>query len=158
SRADLSRAVHKLVAALQPLREVEPNLFVLNPLAIPFHGNAAVRALNRFLLRLQVKRALRHLRFQRTINWVFNPVAAILAGELDEALLIYYCVDEYTAFRGVAGPSLAELEARLLRRADAVFVSSERLLQSKSRLNPHAVLVRHGVDYTHFRRALDPQL
>jgi hypothetical protein len=51
-----------------------------------------------------------------------------------------------------------ELEERLLRRADLVVVSSERLLEAKRALHPGAVLVRHGVDHAHFARALDPAL
>jgi len=43
SRADVSRAVRKLLAAARPIREAEPNLFVLNPLAIPAYGRPAVR-------------------------------------------------------------------------------------------------------------------
>src|SRR5215216_5475299 len=43
SRADAARAVRKLRQALQPVREVEPNLFVLNPLAIPSYGRAWAR-------------------------------------------------------------------------------------------------------------------
>src|ERR671925_489933 len=35
SKADFSRAFWKLAAAASPLREVEPNIFTLNPLAIP---------------------------------------------------------------------------------------------------------------------------
>jgi glycosyltransferase involved in cell wall biosynthesis len=157
SKADFRRAFQKLAAATQPLREVEPNLFVLNPLAIPAYGLPAVRALSTRLLRFQVKQAMRRLRFRRPINWVFNPAAAVLAGTLGEEQLIYYCVDEYTAFRGVATQALANLEESLLRRADLVIVSAERLYQSKSRVNPNTVLVRHGVDYDHFRKALDPE-
>jgi glycosyltransferase involved in cell wall biosynthesis len=70
-------------------------------------------------------------------------------------MLIYYCVDEYTAFSGVPSASLAEMERQLLGRADVVFASAERLYQSKARVNPNTFLVRHGVDYQHFRKALD---
>ena len=58
-----------------------------------------------------------------------------------------------------ASPSeaLAEIEAGLLRRADAVVVSAERLFRSKSPANPRTFLVRHGVDYDHFRGALAPE-
>src|SRR4051794_20747716 len=35
NRSDLSRVFKKLSAAMSPLTEVEPNLFVLNPLVIP---------------------------------------------------------------------------------------------------------------------------
>jgi glycosyltransferase involved in cell wall biosynthesis len=157
SRRDITRAFKKLSAALRPMSEPEPNLFVLNPLVIPAYGLSAVRALNTHLLRFQVKRAMRKLGFRRPINWVFNPAASVVAGTLGEETLVYYCVDEYTAFSGVPTAALVEMEERLLRRADMVFVSAERLYQSKARVNPNTALVRHGVDFDHFRKALAPE-
>jgi glycosyltransferase involved in cell wall biosynthesis len=155
SGRDLKRALEKLRAAARPVREVERNIFVLNPLAIPAYGVPAMQTVNRQLLRLQVRAAMRRLRFSRPINWVFNPAAAVVAGALGEDVLIYYCVDEYTAFSGVAMQSLIELERGLLHRADLVVVSADRLLQSKQRENPRTVLVRHGVNWKHFRTTLD---
>jgi glycosyltransferase involved in cell wall biosynthesis len=156
SAADLGRAWRKLKAAASPLTEPLPNLHVLSPLAVPAWGSPAVRAFNKKFLRWQVRRAMRKLGFRRPINWVFNPAAAVLAGSLGEERVIYYCVDEYTAFAGVPSESLIELERGLLRRADLVVVSAERLLRSKGPYNPRTVLVRHGVDFDHFRTALDP--
>lgn len=158
SRRDMSRAVRKLFAATSPLREVEPNLFVLSPLIVPAYGRRSVRRLNRWLLREQVRGAMRRLGFERPVNWVFNPAAAMVAGSFDEELLIYYCVDEYAAFSGVSVGALASLELDLLARADLVITSSEPLLSAKSRHNPRTVLVRHGVEWPHFRAALDPAL
>jgi glycosyltransferase involved in cell wall biosynthesis len=155
SKADISRAFKKLAAVATPIREPEKNIFVLNPLAIPAYGKPRIRDLNRRLLRFQVKRAMRKLGFKNPLNWVFNPAAAIIAGTLGEEKVIYYCVDEYTAFSGVSSSSLAELEQELLRRADLVIVSADLLYQSKAPFNPRTVMVRHGVDYTHFSRALD---
>jgi glycosyltransferase involved in cell wall biosynthesis len=157
SRTDISRAFKKLAAATRPIREVEPDIFVFNPLAIPAYGRPAIRALNRRLLQLQVRRAMRQLGFRRPINWVFNPAAAVIAGAIGEETLIYHCVDEYMEFPGVSMRSLGELERKLLERADLVIVSADRLYQSKAPFNPHTVLVRHGVDHGHFRRALDPE-
>jgi glycosyltransferase involved in cell wall biosynthesis len=155
SAHDLRRAFCKLAAAAQPLREVEPNIFVLNPLVVPAYGSSLMCAFNRHVLRMQVRRAMRRLQFQRPINWVFNPAAALTAGTLGERRLIYYCVDEYTAFNGVAAESLIEMERALLDRADLVIVSSEHLYRSKSRHNPQTHLIRHGVDFDHFRKAHD---
>ena len=45
------------------------------------------------------------------------------------------------------------MERELLAKAEVVFVSSERLLQSKHYYNPRRGLVRHGVDWSHFRTA-----
>jgi len=158
SKADVSRAFNKVMMVATPVTEVEKNIFVLNPLAIPIYSNSRVRSFNRALLRFQVLRAMRRLRFSNAINWIFNPAAAIIAGTLGESQVIYYCVDEYSAFSGVAADSLAQLEEGLLRRADLVIVSADLLYQSKAQFNPHTVIVRHGVDFSHFRRALDPDL
>ncbi|MBY0527657.1 MAG: glycosyltransferase [Gemmataceae bacterium] len=158
SRADIGRALKKIARVVQPVREVEPNIFVLNPLAVPSYGWPSIRTLNRRLLRWQVRRAMRRLGFSRPINWIFNPAAAVIARAFDEDMVIYHCVDEYTAFSGVSAKGLADLEEQLLRTADLVVVSADRLLQSKARANPNTVLVRHGVDHRHFRRALDPSL
>lgn len=155
SKADASRAFKKLLSVTIKVREVESNIFVLSPLAIPAYGNPSIRALNRWLLRRQVKRAMRQLGFKRPMNWVFNPPAAVIAGTLDEEELIYYCVDEYTAFSGVSGQSMVDFENQLLLQSDLAIVTSERLLQSRRKINPNTVLVRHGVDFTHFRQALD---
>jgi glycosyltransferase involved in cell wall biosynthesis len=98
---------------------------------------------------------MRKLGFKHAINWVFNPAAGVIARKLGESFLIYYCVDEYTAFSGVSSRALAETERNLLRTSDLVIVSADQLLQSKSPENPRTFLVRHGVDFDHFRRALD---
>lgn len=155
SRADLRRAFHKLRAVSLELTSPEPNIFVLNPLAIPSYESRMAQWLNRALLRYQVRRALRKLGFTRVINWVFNPPAAVVARQLGEAALIYHCVDEYSAFTGVSLRATEEFERLLLRTADLSIVSSERLLASRRRTNPDTVLVQHGVDFEHFRRALD---
>jgi glycosyltransferase involved in cell wall biosynthesis len=156
SKADLGRVARKLAAASRAVREVEPNIFVLNPLAIPAYGRPWIRAFNQRLLKFLVQRAMRRLKFRRAINWIFNPAAAVIAGRLGEELLIYHCVDEYTAFSGVGASALAELEEQLLRQSDLVLVSADRLYQSKAHLNPHTRVVRHGVDFDHFRAALEP--
>jgi len=157
NRADLGRIWKKLAAARQPVREVEPNIFVLNPLAIPAYGSSVARRLNQWWLRVQIRGAMRRLDFRRPINWTFNPVAAVVAGMLGEEHLIYQCVDEYSALAGVTPRAIRDLEARLLKEADLVIVSAQRLLQSKRCINPHTVMVRHGVDFELFRRALEPQ-
>lgn len=156
NQADVGRMWKKLKAAREPLREVEPNLFVLNPLAIPAYGVRLARTANRWWLRRQIRSAMRKLDFKRPINWIFNPAAALLAGKLGEETLIYQCVDEYSAFSGVTSRALLDLEAGLLKQADLVVVSADMLYRSKSPHNPDTVIVRHGVDFHHFRKALDP--
>src|SRR3954451_24923323 len=46
NKADIGRVWKKLKAARQSLKEVEPNIFVLNPLAVPAYGIKLARAVN----------------------------------------------------------------------------------------------------------------
>lgn len=153
SSKDLSRIYKKLKAFTEPIREVEPNIFLLNPLAIPAYGNKTIVDLNQRSLVRQVKKAMRKLGFSNVINMVFNPAAGMIAGKLGEESLIYYCVDEYTAFTGSS--ALKDIEENLFRMSDVVVVSAEKLYESKKQFNPNTHIIRHGTDWRHFRTALD---
>jgi len=154
STKDLSRIYKKLKSFTEPMREVEPNIFVMNPLAIPAYGSKAIVSLNQKFLVRQVKSAMKKLGMKNVINMVFNPAAGMIAGKLGETEQIYYCVDEYTAFTGVSA-GLKEIEEDLFRQSDFVVVSAETLLESKKKFNEKTFLIRHGVDFHHFRKALD---
>jgi glycosyltransferase involved in cell wall biosynthesis len=151
SRYDLARIAKKLRSVAEGMREVEPNVFVLTPMALPIFGSRAAWRFNRALLRLQLGHAMR-----QPIVWAFLPSAEWAATGLDRKLLVYHCVDEFSAFPDAPSRAIAEAEERLVRAADLVITSSEPLLLSKRQLNPRTVLVRHGVDLAHFARAFDP--
>ncbi|OJT21566.1 glycosyltransferase [Archangium sp. Cb G35] len=153
---DVKRIWNKLAKFTEGIHEVEPNLFVLAPLAIPFYGSELVRAANRELLRAQVLRAMRKLHFKRPISWSFLPASAPVSGRLGEEFVVYHCVDEFSAFSDTNGKHIAEMEEQLLKRADLCITSAERLRENKVRVNPSTVLVRHGVDFNHFVKACDP--
>lgn len=154
SSKDLSRIYKKLKSFTEPIKEVEPNIFVMNPLAIPAYGSKAVVSFNQKFLVSQVKRALKKLGMKNIINMVFNPAAGMIAGKLGESELIYYCVDEYTAFTGVTD-GLRVIEEDLFRKSDFVVVSAEKLFESKAKFNKNTFVIRHGTDWRHFRTALD---
>lgn len=157
SSKDMSRIVKKLKSFAEPIREVEPNIFVMNPLAIPAYGSKAIVSFNQRFLIGQVRRAMKKLGMKNVLNMVFNPAAGMIAGKLGETGLIYYCVDEYTAFTGVSD-GLREIEEDLFRRSDLVIVSAEKLLESKKKFNERTFMIRHGVDFNHFRKSLDAEL
>lgn len=153
STKDISRIFRKVASFAKPVAEVEPNIFVLNPLAVPAYGNSLVRGFNERFLVSQVRRTLARLGFQHPLNLIFNPAAGLVAGKLGEDETVYYCVDEYTAFTG-ASKGLKEIEEKLFREADLVIVSASELLRSKSQYNKNTFLIRHGTDWNHFRSAL----
>jgi glycosyltransferase involved in cell wall biosynthesis len=157
SSKDLSRIYKKLKSFTEPIKEVEPNIFVMNPLAIPAYGSNAIVSFNQKFLISQVKKAMKKLGMSNVINMVFNPAAGMIAGKLGETEQIYYCVDEYTAFTGVTD-GLRVIEEDLFRKSDLVVVSAETLLEKKKDFNKNMFLIRHGVDFKHFRKALDDSL
>jgi glycosyltransferase involved in cell wall biosynthesis len=156
SKRDLKRIFKKVHAATTPISEPEKNIFVLNPLTIPVFS-PRIQAFNRAFLAWQIRRAMKKLNFQRPINWTFNPAAAVVAGHLGEESLIYYCVDEYAALKGLQRDTVLAWERQLLEKADTVIVSAENLRESKKHIRPDIHIVRHGVDFDHFAKALSPQ-
>src|SRR5688572_8563059 len=89
SSKDISRIYKKLKAFTEPVREVEPNIHVLNPLAFPSYGNETILKLNRAFLASQVRKAMANLDFENAVNMVFNPAAGMIAGSLGETDVIY---------------------------------------------------------------------
>src|ERR1051326_8967735 len=61
---DLKRVFNKVLAFGRGYRKVTENIYTFSPLAIPFHGNAVARALNRRFLAWSVRRAYRRLGFK----------------------------------------------------------------------------------------------
>jgi glycosyltransferase involved in cell wall biosynthesis len=158
SGRDLRRILDKLAKGLRGCREVEPNLFVANPLVVPLPGWGLADRFNAGILAASLRRlCLRHA-LQDPILWSFLPNVGRLLGRLGERLAIYHCVDEYSAFSGVSRETIVRMERDLVRRADLVLTSSERLCAERIEINPNTRFVTHGVDLGHFGRALDPRL
>ena len=158
SSRDARRILDKLRWSVRPVREVEPGLHVVSPLALPLHGVPAADRLNAWILRALLRRQCARLGLRRPIVWTFMPNVSGLLGACRERLVVYHCVDEYSAFSGVPRTALVAMERDLVKRADVVISSSERLSEDRRRLNPNSHFVPHGVDLRHFGRALDPIL
>jgi glycosyltransferase involved in cell wall biosynthesis len=154
NRRDLRRIVEKLQRFAGGLFQVEPNIFVLSPLAVPNYRSSLMRRINQVVVGNTVRAAMRSLEFKHPLLYTFVPASAWVVDALGAERVVYHCVDEYSQFDG-AGPEIARLEADLIQRCDLVITCSEPLRRTKGRLNQNTVLVRHGVDYAHFARALD---
>jgi glycosyltransferase involved in cell wall biosynthesis len=156
---DLGRIADKLFKFARQLDgnllEVERNIHVLAPLALPNYRSRLARKINELVVTATVRAAMRRLQFRDPILYTFVPASAWVAGKLGESRVIYHCVDEYSQFAG-AGPEIAALEAELIAKSDLVIACSTPLQRSKAKLNPRTVLVRHGVEHEHFAKALDP--
>jgi glycosyltransferase involved in cell wall biosynthesis len=110
-----------------------------------------VNAFNAYFIKKTIKRAQYVLGMKNpTVINAFNPFFGVhLAGELGEKQLIYYCYDEISAATW-AKEHGARLENMFIKMVDKVIVSSQGLLQSKSKLHTHCHLVKNGVDFDLF--------
>src|SRR6266542_1086859 len=156
SGRDLRRMLVKLKRGLQGSFRVHDQFHVFNPLVLPFPGVRGIERVNSWLLSATVRRSTRRLGLHRPSMWTFMPNVGGVGVRLGEGTVIYHCVDEYSAFAGVAAESLNALERDLVRKADLVFTSSEQLCQERQLQNPRTFFVSHGVDVQHFAKALDP--
>ena len=152
---DLSRLWRRLKRGLRGARPAD-GLHVLSPLVLPLHSKAAVRALNRRLLRLQVGHAARKLGMKRPILWAYVPQAEALLDVLDPELVVYHCVDDVAAQKGVDAESFRGAEERFARRADLVLASAPALAERMRTLSDHVLYAPNVADTATFATALEP--
>lgn len=153
---DLSRLWRRLKRGLRGARPAPEGLHVLSPLVLPLHSKATVRKLNRWLLRRQVKRAARKLGMSEPILWAYVPQAEDVIDVLDPSLVVYHCVDDVAAQKGVDADSFREAEERFARRADLVLASAPALAERMRTLSDHVLYAPNVADTGTFATSLDP--
>ena len=158
SSSDLLYMARKLWQIACGLVHPRKNLYVLTPLVVPLPASRAARRINRMLLIGQLRMALASIRRGPLQIWSFTPDVSYALGRFGEERAVYYCVDDFAGFSGYDRRQVLADEADLCRRADLVVTTSLALRQAKSPLNPNTILVPHGVDYEHFRHALQADL
>ncbi len=155
SGRDLKKIVRKLTRFLRGPQQVQENLWVYTPLALPFPHSKPAVALNRTLLRATVRLLRRKLGMRDFQLWSFLPNVGDYVGTLGEAVSVYYCVDEWSLFSNIDGPKMEAAERRLCEKADLVFAVAGTLVTKKQPYNPETHLATHGVDHALFAAALD---
>lgn len=154
---DFKRLWLRLRRGLAPVREVEPGVWLLSPLAVPFKQHwAAVRLLNQGLLALRIRWAMLRIGMRRPLVWTYHPFMLQALDLLPHRGLVYHCVDDLAAVPGIPAEPFRAEERKLLARCDAVFVTSAALLGLCKPHNPHTWYFPNVVDAEHFGKALQP--
>ena len=157
SARDVKKIFRKLRMCLGGVRQVGPQAWVYQPMVIPLPYSDLAKTINRNLLRWSLRRQARKLGIDRPQLWTFLPNVADMVGHLDESLVVYYCIDEWSAFSYLDGAKMAAMERDLLQKSDICFATAGSLVASKKQHNPNTFLSSHGVDYHHFAKALAPE-
>lgn len=151
---DVARMARRVVRGLAPPRELD-GLHVLSPLVVPLHSNPAVRALNARLLPALVGRSARRLGMRRPILWGYVPQAEAVLPALDPSAVVYHCVDDIAAQKGVDGAAFRAAEGRFAARADLVLASAPSLSRRLRELNANVLDAPNVADTGLFARALE---
>ena len=150
----LRRRVRNWQKGTGGFREERPNLFVYSPLVLPGPYSRIARRINRFLLLRSIRRWMRATGFSRPVIWSFlpTPVAHDLMNHLDPSLTIYYCIDDFVSSSPEAR-RIVRTEEAMFRRADLVFVTSEKLRQRAAAFSTRVHLFPFGVKFETFDQA-----
>jgi glycosyltransferase involved in cell wall biosynthesis len=151
---DLRRLLRRLKDGLRGARR-EGDVDVVSPIALPAHGHRILRAVNRFLLRKQVGHAVARLGLHRPILWAYVPHAEGLIGILDPSLVVYHCVDDLAAQKGVHAASFRAAEHRFASRADLVLASAPSLTNRLRRISDRVLEAPNVADVDFFASALE---
>jgi hypothetical protein len=149
ARADLAKVAQRLGLwsavrhASNGRGAVPPNLTVVTPLMWPGFHYRWERGLNGVL----VQRALGRGRAgERRVVLTTLPIAHALLDRLRADATVYYCVDDFSAWPGLDGGAMRELEQRLVERADCIVAASRVLHERFAAAGRRAALLTHGVD------------
>jgi glycosyltransferase involved in cell wall biosynthesis len=153
-RRDVSRMMRRLRRANRT-RQVQEGVWILSPLALPFHGSRLARVLNRRWLARLVRSCMRRLRMSDAVLWTYNPLALDYLGDLEWNLIGYHCVDELAGAPGMPVRVVQERERHLMARCDVVVTSAATLAEAK---RPHARRIEYfpnPADFERFHAASD---
>jgi glycosyltransferase involved in cell wall biosynthesis len=106
------------------------------------------------LLRFQVGRAARRLGMREPILWGYAPQAEELIDVLRPSTVVYHCVDDLAAQKGVDAQSFTAAERSYAGRADLVLASAPALAERMRTYSSHVLYVPNVADTGLFATAL----
>lgn len=119
---------------------------------IPIHGALGFRA-SRHLARLALPRIAEHLGFRTPVACALHPTVLPRLDALRWTGLVYYAVDEHTAFGGMSEDDKQhhrQHEEAMVRRADVALAVSPRLQRRFAEHNAQSHVLENGADIDHF--------
>lgn len=133
--------------------QLPENLTVIAPPMIPYNNVPFIRRWNCHSVVTKTKEAMTAIGFHNPIVIITVPNATDYIGFFDEQLDVYYCVDEFSEWPGVARDLVVDMESTLLRKVHLIAAVSDELLHSKKTPLGPTCLLTHGVDLHHFAKA-----
>ncbi|QDS96341.1 Putative teichuronic acid biosynthesis glycosyltransferase TuaH [Roseimaritima multifibrata] len=128
-----------------PCAEISPR--VLNPHMWPWMSHAWDRRLNASLLAKQLA-----VESDVDVAVTTIPIVADLVDRLPVRRWVYYCVDDFSVWPGLAGSVMAQMEKKLIAKVDRVVAASDFLASHSCAEHSDVSVLTHGVDRAFWRR------
>ena len=123
ARRDVSRIFNKLREAPRLPEQVGENIWAMTMPQLPFSSLPGVSRFNRIAGGVLLRRAIRHLGFQKLISMFFVPHPGHFARTLGEDLSVYYCIDAYAHLPGADKAAVERYDRELTAKSDVVLFS-----------------------------------
>jgi len=134
-------------------------IYHVPPLFLPFqpYSRTILRSIEWTYLRM-VRDGIRQMGLRNPLVWVYQFNTAAIVDALNPPLTIYECLEEASGF--TENPRkrqyVREMDARLCRRADIVFVPNTQMHATRQPLNPCIDILPWPVDFEHYSQAMNP--
>ena len=109
---DTKRALGKLTKSFSGLRNVEKNIYVWSPFAIPYYGVSMVNRFNSYSVATMVKRFMARIGMSNPIIWTYLPNAVDIIDNLPSSKLSTTRIDDYAQFTDVPRGALKEWKGK----------------------------------------------
>lgn len=147
------RVLRKVRSMARGLVRVPEGFWVYSPVTAPVHHVPALRPVNEWLLRTQVRWAMGRIGLTRPWIWVNCPAACDAALALPREILIYQRTDRYEEYPGVDARQIVRYDRRLKEAADLVFFCNRGLFNEERDQCRKAAYIDHGVAFDLFAQA-----
>lgn len=141
--------------------ELAPNVYGYAPYSLRLYGNYRfhrnsniVFNMHKFI-RPNINKILRKIGFQEVdVLWISNPKLYWLTNVVKYNKLIYRIADDFTKFSEYPS-SVAQIEERLIDKADYVFITSKLLEEKVLKRNKKPYILNNGVDFERFNKSYE---
>jgi glycosyltransferase involved in cell wall biosynthesis len=157
SLTDLGKVVSKVGRMLKrspagAVPKAPPNIRVCQPFMLPYSNIGAVRRLNRASVVRSVGQAVRTAGMVDPVLVTTVPNACDYAATVRKDLVVYYCVDDFSAWPGLDASLVRGMEDMLVQRADVLLATSRKLYERLAASGKPVHMLTHGVDIELFGR------
>lgn len=136
------------------LESIDDNFLVFSPLHLETKTESG-REFNHQAQRSSLRYLVNKLKIDKPVVITYLPRSAAYVDEIEPDLLVYDCVDNFSAFSW-SPPDTKVMEKQLLERVDLITASSRELYGRLKRSHSDTYYLPNGVEFSHFNTAYDP--